>query len=58
MYIAGLRVSEIVDLKWRDLQPRTDGGQVTIFGKGSKTRVVLLPNVIWRELLTVPVTLL
>jgi site-specific recombinase XerD len=35
LYIAGLRVSEIVDLKWRDLQPRTDGGQVTVFGKGS-----------------------
>jgi integrase/recombinase XerD len=51
LYIAGLRVSEIVDLKWRDLQPRTDGGQVTVFGKGSKTRVVLLPNTIWRELL-------
>jgi integrase/recombinase XerD len=51
LYIAGLRVSEIVDLKWRDLQPRTDGGQVTVFGKGSKTRVVLLPNAIWRELL-------
>ena len=34
-----------------DLQPRTDGGQVTVFGKGSKTRVVLLPNAIWRELL-------
>jgi hypothetical protein len=28
-----------------------DGGQVTVFGKGSKTRVVLLPNTIWRELL-------
>ena len=27
LYIAGLRVSEIVDLKWRDLELRTDGGQ-------------------------------
>jgi integrase/recombinase XerD len=51
LYIAGLRVSEIAELKWRDLQPRTDGGQVTVFGKGGKTRVVLLPNAIWRELL-------
>src|ERR1700682_3958489 len=49
LYIAGLRVSEIADLKWRDLQPRTDGGQVTVFGKGSKTRTVLLPSTIWRE---------
>jgi integrase/recombinase XerD len=51
LYIAGLRVSEIADLKWRDLQPRADGGQVTVFGKGSKTRTVLLPSAIWRELL-------
>jgi integrase/recombinase XerD len=51
LYYAGLRVSEIAGLSWRDLQPRTDGGQVTVFGKGSKTRVVLLPNTIWRELL-------
>jgi integrase/recombinase XerD len=51
LYIAGLRVSEIADLVWRDLQPRTDGGQVNVFGKGSKTRTVLLPTSIWRELL-------
>jgi hypothetical protein len=29
LYIAGLRVSEIAALSWRNLQPRTDGGQVT-----------------------------
>jgi integrase/recombinase XerD len=51
LYIAGVRVSEIAALTWRDLQPRTDGGQVNIFGKGSKTRTVLLPSAIWRELL-------
>jgi integrase/recombinase XerD len=51
LYIAGLRVSEIAELKWRDLQPRTDGGQMTVFGKGAKTRTVLLPNGVWRELL-------
>src|SRR5436309_1917702 len=51
LYIAGLRVSEITALTWRDLQPRTDGGQVTVFGKGSKTRTILLPSAIWRELL-------
>jgi integrase len=32
LHIAGLRVSEIAELKWRDLQPRTDGGRVTVFG--------------------------
>jgi integrase/recombinase XerD len=51
LYIAGVRVSEIAALTWRDLQPRSEGGQVNVFGKGSKTRTVLLPSPIWRELL-------
>jgi site-specific recombinase XerD len=51
LYIAGVRVSEIAALTWRDLQSRTDGGQINVFGKGSKTRTVLLPSAIWRELL-------
>jgi integrase/recombinase XerD len=51
LYIAGVRVSEIAALTWRYLQPRTDGGQINVFGKGSKTRTVLLPSAIWRELL-------
>jgi integrase/recombinase XerD len=51
LYLAGLRVSEVAELKWRDLQARADAGQVTVFGKGSKTRVVLLPAGIWRSLM-------
>jgi integrase/recombinase XerD len=43
-YAGGLRVSELVALRWRDLQPRDGGeGQVTVYGKGGKTRAVLLP---------------
>jgi len=45
-----LRVSELAALRWRDLQPRDDAGQVTIFGKGGKTRVVLLAASVWQEL--------
>jgi integrase len=52
VYGAGLRRSEVCGLKWRDLQPRTDGGQATIFCKGGKTRVVLLPSSLWRSLVT------
>jgi hypothetical protein len=44
-----MHVSEVAALTWRDLQPRTDGGWVTVFGKGAKTRTVLLPTSIWRE---------
>lgn len=50
LYGVGLRVSELCGLKWRDLTARGDTGQATVFGKGSKTRVVLLPASIWQEL--------
>ena len=49
-YAGGLRVSELVGLCWRDLQPRGDAGQVTVFGKGGKTRTVLLTSGTWAEL--------
>ena len=51
LYGAGLRISEACDLRWRDLAARDDAGQVTVFGKGGKTRVVLLSAVIWRQIL-------
>ena len=50
-YAGGLRVSELVALRWRDLQPRGEGeGQVTVYGKGGKTRTVLLPAPVWADL--------
>jgi len=52
LYRAGLRVSEIAGLCWRDAHARDDGGQVTVFGKGSKTRTVLLPSDVWRDLIS------
>ncbi|MFK0735384.1 MAG: tyrosine-type recombinase/integrase [Gloeotrichia echinulata HAB0833] len=50
LYFAGLRVSELCALKWRDLKARGDGGQITVFGKGEKTRTVLVGAGIWREI--------
>jgi integrase/recombinase XerD len=52
LYRAGLRVSEIAGLCWRDAHARDDGGQVTVFGKGGKTRTVLLPADVWRDLVS------
>lgn len=49
-YGAGLRVSEVCGLKWKDAQSNGDSGQITIFGKGGKTRVVLLSVDTWKEL--------
>ncbi len=50
LYSGGLRVSELCDLRWRDLNTRGDSGQVTVCGKGTKTRTVLLAPGLWREL--------
>jgi site-specific recombinase XerD len=50
----GLRISEVCNLRVRDLQSAevegTATGQVTVFGKGGKERVVLLKAAAWREL--------
>jgi len=51
LYAGGLRRSELVGLRWRDMSPRDKSGQVTVFGKGGTTRAVLLPASVWRELL-------
>lgn len=52
-YGGGLRVSEICGLKWRDLTARDAAGQATVFGKGGKTRVVLLSANTWRVVQTI-----
>ena len=48
LYGAGLRVSEAASLSWRQLQPHKDAGVVTVHGKGSKTRSVLLSSDCWK----------
>ena len=50
LYLGGLRIGEACGLRMRDLAPRDDAGQVTIFGKGGKTRVVLLKASVWHDL--------
>jgi integrase/recombinase XerD len=50
LYLGGLRISEACDLRVRDLAARDDAGQITVFGKGGKTRAILLKASIWRDL--------
>ncbi len=50
LYFAGLRVSELCQLQWKDLQQREESGQVTVFGKGGKTRTVLLTAGVFHEI--------
>src|SRR5437867_2628055 len=50
LYAAGLRVFELCALTWQHLQERDNAGQVTVFGKGGKTRTVLLSAATWQDL--------
>src|SRR5579885_3041053 len=48
LYVSGVRVGELCGLSWRDLQVNGDGGQITVWGKGSVTRSVQLPAAVWK----------
>lgn len=51
LYNAGIRVSELTGLTWPDVTSRRGGaGQITVLGKGNKTRAVLLPPFMWQAL--------
>jgi len=50
LYTAGLRVSEACGLRWRNLSARGDAGQITVLGKGGRTRAVALPPEVWNAL--------
>jgi integrase/recombinase XerD len=52
LYAGGFRVSEVCSLKWSDLQRRDSAGQITVFGKGGKTRTVLIPESVWNALMS------
>ena len=52
LYAGGFRVAELCGLKWSDLQSRDTAGQITVFGKGSKTRTVLVPQSVWTALMS------
>lgn len=50
LYASAGRVSEVCALTWQDAQPNGDSGQVTLFGKGEKTRAVVLSRQTWQAL--------
>jgi integrase/recombinase XerD len=50
LYASGGRVSEIVNLRWRHVQPNGDSGQITVTGKGNKTRAIKLSKDTWAVL--------
>ena len=49
LYAAGVRRAELAGLRWQDLQATNEGGQITVFGKGGKTRSIQLPLSLWKQ---------
>lgn len=53
LYASAGRVTEVCGLVWNKIQGHEDGtGQVTFFGKGSKTRHVFMTPSVYQELMT------
>ena len=52
LYAGGIRVSEVCRLSWKDIQTRDNGGQMTVFGKGSKTNTIIIPEPLWTDLIS------
>ena len=52
LYASGMRVSEVCKLQWRHVQPNGQAGQLTVYGKGQKTRFVPIPATVYQLLLS------
>lgn len=46
LYGGALRISEACGLRWRDVQPRGQGAQLAVWGKGSKSRYVIVSGAV------------
>jgi integrase/recombinase XerD len=51
LYATGARVGELCQLTWQDIKPTDTGARITLFGKGDKTRVILIGGEMCQELL-------
>ena len=45
IYYLGCRVSEIVFIRWKDIEALDDRGRIRLLGRGSKRRTVRVPAV-------------
>ena len=50
LYASAGRISEVCNLTWKDVANNGDSGQVTLFGKGGKTRTVKLSKATYKAL--------
>lgn len=51
LYFGALRLAELSGLQWRHLQPHGDGGIVTVYGKGGKTRSIRIPPAVFHDIM-------
>lgn len=52
LYASAARVSELCSLVWNDCKPNGSAGQVTLYGKGGKTRAVVVSKSTWQQLVS------
>ncbi|MGH2458896.1 MAG: tyrosine-type recombinase/integrase [Chloroflexota bacterium] len=52
LYVAGLRVSEVCYLTWRDLRSRGKAGEIVVAPGTPEERVVLLSRATWQEVMS------
>ena len=50
LFITGARVSELCNLRWRDLQAYLESGVLSLYGKGGKSRTVRIPRKLFDDL--------
>ncbi len=53
LYGSAIRCAELCGLQWEDVQETAAGGQITVLGKGSKTRSIPLHRSVWDELVAI-----
>jgi len=51
LYLLGLRVSELIDIKWQDFNFINGKIDLKVIGKGNKTRHILVPNDLFSSLI-------
>jgi integrase/recombinase XerD len=53
LYASGCRVSEVCGLKWKSVAARNEGGQISVTGKGDRSRSILLPASVFEQLMSI-----
>ncbi|MBV5262039.1 tyrosine-type recombinase/integrase [Synechococcus moorigangaii CMS01] len=50
LYLLGVRVSELIHIRWDDFIQTDDGLKLKVMGKGGKVRFIIVPAGLWDEL--------